>query len=205
MESILNSLIESTKRNSQSVPYFFMFLLLFSTFFKSEFQEFIHLFSTFLKEILSHKSYQLIESFFLSTDKTFILFEFSIIIFFFYLISDILIQVANGYRLINATGIFLFPSGVLFTILLIQQKILIKQPNLIQLAETHIIPNDSLSILFLFAFLFFIVFYMLIFATPLVAIYQIIESSDIESIWKIIYFLIYTIVLLMLVKQLLSN
>lgn len=205
MSSIISSLIESTKKNLQLVPNFFMFLLLFATFFTKEFNNFLNVVASFSKDLLSDKNYQLIERFFTSTNNTFMFFEFFTLLFFFYLISEILIQVAKRRSFIEGSETFLFPTGIFFTILLIQQKVLLNEPHITQLFEIHIDKNSLLTFIFIVALIVFILHYIFVFASPFVTIAYIIYYANIRLRWKIIFGLIYIIILLYIAIQLLGR
>ena len=205
MNSVISSLIESTKKNLQLVPNFFMFLLLFATFFTKEFNYFVAMVASLSKDFLSDKNYQLIERFFSSTNNTFLLFEFFTLLFFFYLISEMFIQVAKGELVIAGSGVFLFPSGIFFSILLIQQKLLLNEPRIMQLFEIHITKNWLLTLIFIFAFAAFILHYIFVFASPFIAVIFIIHNSNMRLRWKIIYGLLYIIILQNIATQLLSR
>lgn len=203
MSSIISSLIESTKKNLQLVPNFFMFVLLFATFFTKEFNNFLNVVASFSKDLLSDKNYQLIESFFTSTNNTFFCFEFFVLLFFFYFSSEILIQIAKGKLVIEGSGTFLFPTGIFFTILLIQQKVLLNEPHITQLFEIHIAKNSLLTFIFIVALMVFILHYIFAFASPFVAIAYIIYYANIRLRWKLIFGLLYIIILQNITTQLL--
>ena len=205
MNSVISSLIESTKKNLQLVPNFFMFLLLFATFFTKEFNNFVAIVASLSKDYLSDKNYQLMERFFSSTNSTFFCFGFFVFLFFFYFSSEILIQIAKGKLAIEGSGTFLFPTGIFFTILLIQQKVLLHEPRIMQLFEIHITKNWLLTLIFIFAFVAFILHYIFVFALPFIAIAYILYYANISLRWKIILSLLYIIILQSIATQLVSR
>ena len=205
MNSVISSLIESTKKNLQLVPNFFMFLLLFATLFTKEFNNFVSIVASFSKDFLSDKNYQLIKSIFSSTNNTFLLFEFFTLLFFFYLISEMFKKKKKGKLVIVGSGAFLFPSGIFFTILLIQQKVLLNEPRIMQLFEIHITKNWLLTLIFIFAFVAFILHYIFVFALPFIAIAYILYYANISLRWKIILSLLYIIILQSIATQLVSR
>lgn len=203
MESIFSFFIDSTKKNKYFISNFGLFLLLFATFFKNECHKIINLLAQLLKSLLSSSHYQTIVHLFSSTDTTFLLLEFSVILFGFYLISDICIQIADEVKLTSIKGIFMFPPALLYTLLLIQQKLLNTQPGFKQLFMNSAQQHPCFTILFVVCFISFLPFYLFILGTPIISVYIIIADSNLNILKQLSLMFLYTVLILVLAGLLL--
>lgn len=205
LESIFSFLIASTKKNKYFISNFGLFLLLFATFFKNECHKIINLLTQLLKNLLSLSHYQMIVNLFSSTDTTFLLLEFSVILFGLYLISDICIQIADEVKLTSIKGTFMFPPAILYTLLLIQQKLLNTQPGFKQLFMNSSQQHPCFTILFVVCFISFLPFYIFILGKPIISVYIIIADSDMDILKQLFLMCLYSVLVLVLAGLLLLS